>query len=186
MLRELAEIGMDLARRLYAEPPGDAKAERDRELALARLSRAVRQTLALEARLDEDQDVLRDRLKAEADQRRAAAETARAEAVFARHRQVRAVLEPVIKAETLPRQRQRRFSSLYERLRDESEDEDFLSRPFWQLVAQIRKDLGLPPDASLMAEIKAGAEARADWPVVGELGEPAWLREASPGRPGSG
>ena len=66
MLRELADIGMEMARALQGEVRARAEAVEDAEsgeppqsvaelgLAFSRVSRAVRQTLALEARLEDD------------------------------------------------------------------------------------------------------------------------------------
>ena len=55
VLRELAEIGMDLARALRTHALAEPNVARAAEfgLVVSRVSRAIRQTVALEAKLDE-------------------------------------------------------------------------------------------------------------------------------------
>ena len=66
VLRELAEIGMDLARalRTHAVAEPDAARAADVGLVFSRVSRAIRQTVALEARLDADRETRAERAQA--------------------------------------------------------------------------------------------------------------------------
>jgi len=131
LLQELAEIGMELARDLRdqvkIEPRPDAG------LVYARIARAVRQTLALQARLEAE----------------AKAETVRAVRAQAagKKAQVSHILTNLIEdddedsdAETVAR-----LTSLYEHLADK-DDCDFADLTVPEIVAQICQTLGVPFD----------------------------------------
>lgn len=157
MAAELAEMGMDMARALHrrvleAAAGDEAAASWDLGLAFARVSRAVRLTLALEARLEQERQAR--------DQEIVAAQTARRQAEnavaagkavrgWARKNEVRDVVVEAIEAETgREHDIERLFADLGERLNREA-DADFADRPLGELVALICRDLGLTPDWSL-------------------------------------
>jgi hypothetical protein len=154
MLRELADIGMEMARALQsevraqavedaAEPPQSVA---ELGLAFSRVSRAVRQTLALEARLEDDRlDRERAAKAAEDAQSQSNSELSdRAARVKARLMQL---LHP-------DRERDHQWDDDWdEDLNDEPDaepGEGFVSdRPAADVVAGVCGDLGLEPDLSL-------------------------------------
>ncbi len=161
ILQELAEIGLslarDLQRRVLAAPEGPpAQAEEPREpagLALGRISRAVRLTLALQARFDEDRRALDDKVQALAADKAAA--LARANGLAAAQRTIRRAevsikVEHAIETEADERDVERLFDEFHERLIEASDEEDFVTRPLGEVIAAIRADLGLPVDPALL------------------------------------
>jgi hypothetical protein len=151
MLELLAEIGMalarDLSRRvgegLEADEPLDGGAV---ALEFSRISRAVRQTIALEARLDQDREAL---AKMFADER-AAREKAREDRIEGRRRTVKiAVQNAISRASENYSQALSLNKILCERLEDPREDDDFADLPVSTLVARICADLDLTPDWDL-------------------------------------
>lgn len=181
MLHELAEIGMRLARRL------DAQAEEpdagDVGLVFSRIARAVRQTLALEARLEAELAGLT--RQAAAERERAAEQAARAP-YYARGRIVRRAVVRAIEADTDDDDVEQLVEDLDERLCDREDDADFLDRPIGELVASICKDLGVRADLSLWEdEAWAIAEAAARTPPAApDAAEPlAQTHDPPPIRP---
>ena len=147
MLQELAEIGMDLARgvRAQALDPAAGAAGGDFGLVFSRIARAVRQTLALEARIAQEQ--------AARDQQRLAEETRRGrDAVLRRglirKNTVREAVEQAIMAEAEGEQRENLLNDLDEGFGEEDEL-DFADRPIGEQVARICRDLDIEPDWSL-------------------------------------
>jgi hypothetical protein len=155
MLRELADIGMEIARAVQGEVRARAEAVEgeatespkivaDLGLAFSRVSRAVRQTLALEARLEDD------RLE-----RRRAAEEARSQAdgeMAERAAKVKAKLMQLLHPD---RERDHRWDDdWFEDLNDDpDDDEGFVAdRPAADVVAGVCGDLGLEPDLRLWAD----------------------------------
>lgn len=138
-LTELAELGMALARDVQgrAMAATDKKAKADLTLAFHRVSRSVRQTMALEARLERD---LRLAL------REAAGEAARAtlERVQNKRALVRTAVERLVWTEV-------EDDEAAENLVDEvgafafalSQEEGFLDLPVEACIARLRADLGL-------------------------------------------
>ncbi|WP_374572683.1 hypothetical protein [Phenylobacterium sp.] len=139
MLGELAEMSMALARRLHGRAMA---AETDEEaqkgaLAFQRAARSVRQTLALQAKIERD----RRRLAAEAE--RAAGE-ARREAVRARRSYVGDVGSRLIWTEAEPDEVGALLVELKRWLDAESFFADeFAQAPVEHLIARLRQDLGL-------------------------------------------
>jgi hypothetical protein len=148
MLQELAEIGMRLARGLESEAFAPAEEPRppsrfgggDLGLIFSRIARAVRQTLALEARLAGE------------------IETARVEhvraATDARRRQVRGYVVEAIEADAVEHGKtgldvEWLLGDLDERLDDGDYDAALEAAPIGDLVARICADLGVTPDWSL-------------------------------------
>ena len=151
LLEELAEIGMAIARSLKpgAEVEDAQSPGRDPAAAFAQVSRAVRLTLALEAKTEAE---LRD-WRAGAPARREAAE-AEAEAGRARRKdRVEDLVLTVISAEA---QDNEEFGELYEALDERLERDaaysDFESRPLRDTVERLCRDLALAPDWSRWAE----------------------------------
>ena len=193
MLRELAELGMDMARdvrdRAVAEPKpepasdqpttADEPAKDDGKAdslarAFARLSRSVRMTLALHTKLLEDYR--------KSDEERAAERTRRAAAARDAHRanqrdKVKRVAEATIDAETGEdwNEREDLLDALSERLKDFDDYADLGNRSIGEIIARICRDLGLKPDwrrwvdaawaKQEMAEKPPGSPY-ADWPPV--------------------
>ena len=158
MLQELAEIGMRLARavghqvaKCAPEGADDAGADVAADLALvfSRISRAVRQTIALEARLDRQ---LHEARRAEdavlAEHARAATRT------LARRRKhtVREAVQQAVEAEACGPELEALLADLDERLEDSDDDLDFAELPIGALVARICRQLGVVHDPDLWQE----------------------------------
>jgi hypothetical protein len=163
MLEELASIGMDLTRALHrrvlateADPPaagaqGVPPAEAAE--AFAKLSRAVRLTLDLQARLEEKLRALR---TGEATAREARREKhtlrdddAEKERLAEASARVADQVEIAIAREAESEQdHNQRFYALVERLELDAAYEDVTDRPLRQVVEQLCSDLCLTPDWS--------------------------------------
>jgi hypothetical protein len=183
MLGQLAEIGMALARDLSrrvgeglerGEPlDGGAVA-----LEFSRVSRAVRQTIALEARLDQDREALAKMFAAERAARDRATQQARIEG---RRRVVRLAVQGAIeRAGGGYRQMGQLNEALYERLEDPREDDDFADLPVSALVSRICTALGVRADWDLWKttdwaaeERRAAVEGSPYAPMTAEGAEPA-------------
>jgi hypothetical protein len=165
MLRELGEMGMEMARALRAEVRARAEAADDAGesprsvaelgLAFSRVARAVRQTLALEVRLEEDRQA-----RALADDG-ASRWTSEAQDAAAR---VRAAIARAVGADGAEA--------------DDADSEDLQSdlgdgsdaergggfspdRPLAEVIAGVCGDLGLERDLSLWADDEVAAERAA-------------------------
>ena len=170
LLAELAEIGMELARdvrRQALEPDAGrmdaaagsaggrgarAEARADLGLVFARIARAVRQTVALEARLASDAK--------EQAQRGIAAEASRAAMQRARGRQqkarVRRVVEEAIASEATGHEAENMRFDLDERLEDPDIEAELGWRPIGVIVAAICADLGIAADLSGFSDAELG------------------------------
>ena len=145
ILRDLAELGLRLARRLvsdngvYSDAPVASGASAE---AFARVSRAVRLTLTLEARMDDDLAALRAGPVTAAP----VAERGR-KASPGRRDQIRERVREVIDREVAAdHEAMETFADFNERLFDSERYDAFLDLPFEDAIAAICKDLGLPPD----------------------------------------
>jgi hypothetical protein len=159
LLRELAEIGMKLARVLEPGAPAAADDEtgrsksRDPAEAFARLSRAIRLTLTLEAKTDE---ALRDlkagvvrKRKKEAKRAARRHEAAAAKEAEEREVKVRELVAEAAEAE-IPDAYEfaGRYFALRERLDEDSAYKDLSERPLREIVERLCKDLMISPDWS--------------------------------------
>jgi hypothetical protein len=145
MLAELGEIGMDLARevrRQALDQTGEAPSAADLALTFSRIARAVRQTVALEAKLAEE------RQKADADHLRRLAQEASARG-RRRKKLIEDAVERAIEAEAHGETAEALLDDLYERLQDPRDDADYADRPIGELIARICKALGVTPDPSV-------------------------------------
>jgi hypothetical protein len=170
IVAELAEIGLELARRLAAGVKAAGEAISPEEaavhaLAFSRIARAVRLTVALSAKLDAEDEAEPVEAKPDPEAARLAAlkklvGTTQADLEVSRvqHRRQRAgdVIDRMIEASARERgdgwDRERLRADLTERLSDEDEFEDFSSLPFTELVLRICEDLGVTPDMSLLED----------------------------------
>lgn len=144
ILAELAALGLALARDLQARALAakDDAGACDLALAFHRVSRSLRQTLALQSRLERDRAVAL---------REAANDQARTtlERVQRRRRQVRAALTPLIWTEAEGEEAEALLGDLEALLMEASEDEDFIALPVEACIARIREGLDLPaPDTA--------------------------------------
>jgi hypothetical protein len=146
ILAELAELGLSLARAVHekalaAETPAELA---EMTLAFHRISRSVRQTLALEAKLERDRARRDLEVRAEADR-------GRQEAAERRKRQVRIAVERTIWAERESYdEAERLIDELDDILTEEALSDEFLAGPVEAHIERIRQDLGLsgaPADA---------------------------------------
>ena len=168
MLRELADIGMEIARAVQGEVRARAEAVEDEAtespkivaelgLAFSRVSRAVRQTLALEARLEDDR-LAREQLAKASEEASAQSNKELSE----RAAKVRAKLMQLIHPD---RERDHRWDDVpWEDLNDEEDEERgeglVSDRPPADVVAGASRDLGIEPDLGLWTD-EEGAAASA-------------------------
>jgi hypothetical protein len=169
LLQELAELGMTLARAVAARAveTGDA----DLGLAFTRIARAVRQTVALEAKLADEREAVR----AGHIQRLAQETAARGRR---RKKLVEDAVERAIDAECHGETAEALLGDLYERLVDPRDDAGFADRPIGELVAGICKALGVTPDPSLWED--------EDWAIEESLLSPREARGRGKGEGGAG
>jgi hypothetical protein len=149
MLRELARIGMKLAR--LVEANAETRMAQDPACDLgrvdqmfAKVSRSIRQTLALKAKLAE----LRGRRTAAS---LTEAEVRAADAARKRRRQARverAVAE-TIEAAAGASDRENLLSDLYERLLEPDIEADLAAGSIGEMVAGVCDDLGIKPDRAV-------------------------------------
>ena len=157
VLAELAEIGMEITRALrerVAEQAGDDESKGDPGLAFSRIARAVRQTLALDAKLDQERQVARGLALANLAEAQAKVERAAAHERLRgliRKSVVRSAVEQAIDDQADGDDVEWLVTDFRERLDDEDEYDalDFNDRPIGEMVAQICRDLGLTIDLSL-------------------------------------
>ena len=158
MLEELAEIGMKLARaveRRIEESLSAAAEDGDGGLALvfSRISRAVRQTIALESRLDRE---LHDARMAEAAGIAGQARDATLTLARRRKHAVREAVQAAFEAEGP--ELEALLADLDERLEDSDDDLDFAELPIADLAARLCRQLGVPFDPSLWEDEAPGED----------------------------
>jgi hypothetical protein len=155
-LQQLAEIGMAMARGLQERMAAAAGADEACELALAftRVAKSVRLTIALEARLADDQQLRAETLAARASQARTAAVADREARVEANTIRVSDAVEMAIVAHTAEFDdggyaSEKLSERLSEHLKDRRETESFADIPVSVAVAQVCKALGVSIDWDL-------------------------------------
>ena len=155
MLREMAEIGMDIARALRTvaqaqaaqavAQPAPARVASDPGLGFARVARAIRQTLALRAKLLDDSRERDRKIAADAQQRKtAAARKRRKTAEIARA--VELAIDDEAETES---DAEHLLADLRERLEDAEIDDEIGDGNVGDIAARICRDLGLTADWSL-------------------------------------
>jgi hypothetical protein len=167
VLRELTELGMRMARALCDEveaaPRDEAPSRRSADPALmfSRISRAVRQTLALEARILEEARTAEGQRTDPAAERKAEAiaryKSARTAAAI-RKMNVNEAVETLIDLEAPDEAGAERLFERFESLMDPADDARFADAPISEWIAAICADLGLTPDWSLWASEDWAAE----------------------------
>ncbi len=164
MLTRLGDAGLAIALALERQVTGEAEApvtQGDPALAYARVSRAVRMTVALQIKLIQDLPAL------QAGEATARVQCARRRTAD-RAGRLECILDEVVLSQTDDDDAEQLCAEAAERLEDEIlHDGDVLDRPFSEVVADICADLGLEPD----------------W---AEVAEQSWARQAiRHGRPGA-
>ena len=152
ILQELADIGMELVRAVKAralDPEADPAATAELVLTFSRIARAVRQTVALEARIDRD----RQAAAVERAERRVRETLDRA----LRHKaRVRDLVERAIDSEASGAAAEDLLLDLDERLEDADDLAGFADRPVAEIVARICRDLGVAPPPNLWDDADLG------------------------------
>jgi hypothetical protein len=157
MLMKMGEVGMDLIAAMQRRAKDDDHPETMDQLNLgfSRVTRAVRLTMAYEARLLEDAEARRERIAAEAAKRqRHRAEEAQWRRTDARYDQVQHLAEAAIERKVEEGEIERSEAvSLYADLRERLEDEDFEyeleNSSIEELLPRICRHLGIEPDPSV-------------------------------------
>jgi hypothetical protein len=167
ILGELAEFGLNLARKLHDQAMAAEAPEETAELARAfhSVSRSVRQTLALEARLQRDaarQD-REDRDEAERRDRseRYDAERAARAPFEERKKKIGNVLERLVWSEHEDDEAENLFDDIYERLKEDSHEEGFLDHAIDDQIERLCAEFGLTPPERRVA---VTPPAQAPWP----------------------
>jgi hypothetical protein len=164
LLGRLAEIGLDVAETVGRQARGEAEApaKGDLGLAFARVSRAVRLTVALQQKLV-------DGLEALEAGRPAGKDGARPDPDYILKARVERIVERTAEAEHDDDEWavDRLVRETAERLDDIDLYGDLLDRPISEIVARIARDIGLPLDWSRLAE-----EAWARTEMADGAGEP--------------
>jgi hypothetical protein len=171
LLQELAELGMTMARAVVAQVVDAETPATDPGLAFSRIARAVRQTVALEARLAEDRQLRREKAAARD------VEAGRLRAVRRKH-EVRRCVEQAIEADASENDAEDLLGDLDERLDDGVYDFDFAERPVGELIARICRDLGVTPDWSLWED--------EDWALKAATSDPSASRDVFSSSVGGG
>jgi hypothetical protein len=182
VLEEIAEIGMRLMRKLEDAPAAASDAPRpDPAVGFAKLSRAVRLTLDLEVRAEEDlRATLAGEVRAREKRREArdrpageakeladkADENARQEA---RHRVEDQVEIAIIREAETEKEYFERSAAMDERLEEDEAYDDVRGQPFREVVQWLCTEIGLEPDWSDWTDEgwpeppKCGPQARPPW-----------------------
>ena len=164
VLQELADIGMELARAVKAQaldPQADPAAAAELGLTFSRIARAVRQTVALEARLDRDrQTAAAERAERRVRQARDRALQNKARVRDLVERAIDAGASDAATAEDL-------LLDLDERLEDADDLAGFADRPVAEIVARICRDLGVAPPPNCWDDADLGIAQDGSTPTSG-------------------
>jgi hypothetical protein len=158
LLKELSEIGMELARTLRPgakadEPSTDKAPGKDPAAAFAPLSRAIRLTLALEAKTCQElRDLKAGVVRVREEERAQAAARAGVAAARDREARIERVRDLVLCVAETEVPDMDAFDTLYEDLDEELTDDDggfgYAERPLRQSVERLCVTFGLNPDWS--------------------------------------
>jgi len=187
VLGRLAEAGLNLA--LAIERQGTAEdaapaAASDVALAYGRVSRAVRLTVALQARTLQDLQALDEVAARRLAGDRATAERERQNLVQQRKDRVQRVVERVIEAEAASETEVDRLADeAAERLEHDDIYGDLTTRPVGEIIALVCRDLGLSPDWSRLAEEAWAQEEIEGRPPGSPFAAPPALRWLDPEEP---
>ena len=188
MLRELAELNLEMARVLLArarDGEGSGEGRVDPGLALARVTRSARLTMALNSRMADERAA---RLKAAETERVERRKKEKRERTEARRRQISDVIWREAQKDRADEEAREVMEALDERLNDlEDWDVDFLERPIEALLDQIRAELGLVAERCVAAPSpspsRGGAQVGAPAPSAETI--PADAEERDPGGRGA-
>jgi hypothetical protein len=147
VLRELAEIGMDIARALRGQAEADPKASAGADLAFARIARAVRLTLALETRMAEEGFAATQRLAAHQQSARERADFVERVRIGQRESTVHRLVAEAIEIEGQETERAEPDEVLLDALDEAMKGLDLSDdRCIGEIVATLCKDLGVTID----------------------------------------
>ncbi len=171
MLREMADVGMEFVRDMQQAM---AAVSIDEKLAAAPLvgpvvinmMRAVRQTVALEAKLSDRRRDRKEKAEAVQAERQAEAEAVAAYAQRGREIHRRKLVERVVEGAIGGRSdAENLLTDLYERLDEFERFENFMDQPVGVVAARISKSMGLEPEWHRWAdEPWARVEAKSNHP----------------------
>jgi hypothetical protein len=165
ILGDLAERGHALACKLHDDAMAADEPEARTKLAAAfhQVARTVRQTLALEVRIE--RDLARAEREARLD-----LQAGRERAVTVRKARVKAAVESLAWTEAEPDEAHRILDALDVLLADDSADPAFLDGEIDSYIARLRHDLGLDPDDEAKPPPRGRFRRYA-------RGEPRWMWE---------
>jgi hypothetical protein len=144
----------------------------DAALAYGRVSRAVRLTIALQARVLKDLQAVDEVAGRMARAAQSLAEQSARQDRVARKARVERIVERLIREEAADEaQGDRLTEEAYERLEDDDIYGDLATRPVREIIAQICRDLGLSPDWSRLAQEAWAQDATAARDPIGALHE---------------
>jgi hypothetical protein len=166
ILRRLAEIGMNLAEAVDLQRQEDGADPAELAMKFARIAKAVRQTLALEARLADDDRVRRDAADARRKIEQARLTREAKEEGFFHKGQAAMVLEEALVREAPGFDTDEYGEDIGEWLFDDSEAELYADRPVEEIIPEICRLLDVKyarrqideADETLSAEIGIGTE----------------------------
>jgi hypothetical protein len=182
VLEEIREIGMRLMRKLEEAPAAGSDPPRpDPAVAFAKLSRAVRLTLDLEIRAEEDlraalagevtahemRRETRDRVAGEAKERVYKADERARHA--ARDRVEDQVDIAIVREAETEKDFFERCAAMHERFEEDEAYDDVRDQPFREVVERLCKDIGLTPDWSDWTD-----DGWPEPPVRGPEARPPW------------
>ena len=187
VLGRLAEAGLNLALAIERQGTAQDAAETtasDVALAYGRVSRAVRLTLALQAKVVQDLQALDEVAARRLDGDRAKAERERQSLAQQRKDRVQRIVERVIEAEApCETEVDRLADEAAERLEHDDIYGDLTTRPVGEIIALVCRDLGLSPDWSRLAEeawAQDEIEGRAPGSPFAAPPSPRWLDPEEP------
>jgi hypothetical protein len=179
-LTELMELGLALARKHQDRAMAAETQEEERAASLAfhRISRSVRQTLALEAQLER----MRRRMLAEEIE---GAELRTQQAVARRQAQVKSIVSRLVWAERDGETAEALIEHLDDLLGEDAAGDDFLSQPVADYIDSLCGDLGLKTEAEAEPDSQPDPEAADAAPATAEVaaGEAAPPPTAEPDPP---